>query len=111
MIKPLIFKSLSLFVLSLCFRCQLVLAQVTTGNISGTIKDETGGVVPGAAVIVKNLDTGITRAATADTQGRYQALSLPVGNYEVQATMAGFQAEVRRGILLTIGRDAVVAAC
>lgn len=85
-----------------------VLAQVTTATISGTIKDTTGAMLPGATVTIKNLNTGITRTLIADDQGRYYAPNLALGNYEVQASLAGFQTEVRSGITLTIGREAVV---
>jgi hypothetical protein len=55
-----------------------------------------------------NLDTGIMRAATTGDEGRYQLPNLSVGNYEVQASLPGFQTGVRTGITLTIGREALV---
>ena len=87
---------------------QLAVAQVATGSITGVVQDETGGVVPGAAVTVRNTDTGISRALTTDAQGRYQALNLNPGNYEVEGQSTGFQTELRRGIQITVGRQAVV---
>ena len=87
---------------------QLTLAQVATGSISGVVQDETGAVVPGATVVVRNVDTGISRTLTSDAAGRYQALNLNPGSYEVEGQSAGFQTEIRRGITLTIGRQAVV---
>src|SRR3989304_1616318 len=54
----------------------LALAQVTTGTISGAVKDSTGGVVPGAEVVVLNEDTGISRTVQTDAEGRYSAPSL-----------------------------------
>jgi len=83
-------------------------AQVTTGTISGIARDSSAAVVPGVKIAVKNVDTGLTRAAVSDAQGRYQAPSLPLGSYEVQAEKEGFQTSVRRGIELTVGREAVV---
>ena len=87
---------------------QLVLAQISTGTISGTVKDTTGAVVPGAKVEILNDDTGISRAAEVDGAGHYTAPSLALGPYRVTATMSGFQTEVRSGIVLTVGREAVV---
>ncbi len=52
--------------------------------------------------------TGIARSIGTNEQGRYQAPNLSLGNYEVQAQRDGFQTEVRRGIVLTVGREAVV---
>src|SRR4029077_4943286 len=53
-------------------------------------------------------ETGITRNAITDEQGRYQFPNLNVGAYELQASLSGFQTEVRRGVELTVGREAVV---
>ena len=77
------------------------LAQLTTGTISGTVTDSSGAAVPAAAVTVKNVDTGITRAQAAGPNGRYEAPDLPVGNYEVSAAVSGFQTSIRKGIQLT----------
>lgn len=94
--------------LGLSFSNQMVLAQVAAATISGAAKDETDAVLPGVAVMIKNLDTGITRTAITDDQGRYHAPNLALGNYEVKAELPGFQAAIRRGIELTVGRHAVV---
>ena len=83
-------------------------AQVTTGTISGTVSDETGGVLPGVAVIVTNTETGVGRAVVTDDEGRYNAPSLSLGDYEVSAGLTGFQTGVRSGIRLTVGREAIV---
>ncbi|MBI3896364.1 MAG: TonB-dependent receptor [Acidobacteria bacterium] len=86
----------------------VVLAQVTTGTISGTVADSTGAVIPGATVIVRNTETGSSRTVTTDARGRYNASQLGLGMYEVTAETAGFQSVVRSGIEMTIGRQAVV---
>src|ERR1700730_5210182 len=86
----------------------LVSAQVTTGTISGIVQDQSGASIAGAEVTVKNLDTGIARTFTSDAGGRYTVPDLPLGNYEVQGQHSGFQTEVRSGINITVGREAVV---
>ncbi len=83
-------------------------AQDTTATISGTVRDQTGAVVPGVTVTTKNVGTNAERTEPTDTAGRYRIRSLPVGNYEVRAELSGFQTSVRRGIELTVGREAVV---
>src|SRR5215471_13501073 len=89
--------------------CSLSLfAQVTAGTVSGTVQDSSGAALPGATVTIRNLDTGMARAITTDEGGRYAAPDLSLGNYEVQAQLTGFQTEIRRGITLTVGRQAVV---
>ncbi|MBI4461068.1 MAG: carboxypeptidase regulatory-like domain-containing protein, partial [Acidobacteria bacterium] len=83
-------------------------AQVTTGIISGTVKDSTGAVLPGAKVVVLNDETGFSRTIETNAAGRYSALSLSPGNYRVAGTLEGFQTVVRSGIRLTVGQEAVV---
>jgi hypothetical protein len=80
----------------------------TAGTISGVVQDATGAVIPGVSVTVRNVDTGITRMLITDEQGRYRGPNLPPGAYEVEAMLAGFQTEIRRGINLTVGQEAVV---
>lgn len=83
-------------------------AQVSTGTISGTVKDSSGAVLPGAKVLLLNEETGIARTVQADADGHYSALSLSVGSYRVTVTQEGFQTEIRTGIVLTVGREEVV---
>ena len=84
------------------------LAAQTTGTILGTLKDQSGAVLPGAEITVTNIDTGITRTATSGARGEFRISALAVGTYDIQAGMTGFQSGVRKGITLTIGREAVV---
>jgi len=83
-------------------------AQVNTGTISGTVKDTTGQLLPGAKAVVLNQGTGISRTVETDASGRYKALSLSLGNYQVTVSHEGFRTEVRSGIELTVGQEAVV---
>src|SRR2546426_3700218 len=83
-------------------------AQVTTGSISGTVKDSGGAVLPGVSIKLTNTDTGVTRVVIADEVGRYNAPQLSLGGYEIAAELPGFQTALRRGVTLTIGREAVV---
>ena len=95
--------------LSLFLLCAAVAAaQLTTGTISGTVTDQSGGSAPGVSITITNTETGISRTTTSGPTGRYNAPSLPLGNYEVRATLPGFQTSVRSGIQLTVGRNAVV---
>ena len=64
----------AVLILLTCFSLtfsSLAAAQLSTGNISGTVTDQTGGVTPGAAVTIKNLETGVTRSVVANESGRY----------------------------------------
>ena len=90
------------------FSASLAVAQLTTGTISGVVTDQSGAAIPGVTITVKKVDTGITRTTATGARGRYGAPNLPVGNYEVSASLAGFQTSIRAGIEITVGRQAVV---
>lgn len=83
------------------------LAQVSA-VISGTVTDQSGAVVSGAAVRAKDLGTGATRSTLTGAEGRYQIVALPVGSYEIRANKPGFTEAVHRGIHLDVGQDATV---
>jgi hypothetical protein len=76
-------------------------AQTSTGQISGTIRDSQGGVLPGVTVTVTNVDTGITWTEITGPQGSYTVTNLPVGNYKVNAELEGFRKSERSGFALT----------
>jgi outer membrane receptor protein involved in Fe transport len=83
-------------------------AQVTTGQISGIVRDSTGAVIAGAEVVVLNIGTGLSRTLRTGPEGHYDAPNLSLGEYEIVVTAAGFKTEVRRGVTLTVGQHAVV---
>ena len=77
-------------------------------SIDGTVTDTTDAIVPGAAITVKNVETGAVRALVSDASGRYDAAALAVGKYEVSVSHAGFRTELKTGITLVIGQRADV---
>ena len=83
-------------VLTLLLLAPAARTQDATGKIAGNITDASGAVVPGAKVVVTNLDTRTTKQATTNSQGFYQVLQLPIGHYEVSAEAAGFSKSVSR---------------
>ena len=64
--------------------------------------------MPGVTVVATNTDTSLARSLVTDGSGRYLAVDLAPGPYEIKATLQGFSTIVRSGIRLTVGRDAVV---
>jgi len=82
--------------------------QVVNGTIFGTVRDSTGGVIAQVTVSAKSVETGAVRTAITDSTGAYQILSVPAGNYDVEAAVSGFRTSVRKGITVTVG--ATVAA-
>src|SRR5438552_3970706 len=83
-------------------------SQVVTGAVSGRVADATNAVVPGATILIQNVETGFSRSLQTDRAGRYVARNLPLGSYSVAAQQNGFQTEVRRGIVLAIASEVVV---
>ena len=71
------------------------------GNIVGTVTDQGGALLPGAAVTITNEGTLFTRAVLTDDNGRFVANSFPTGKIGVSAEHAGFQKLRRSGLELT----------
>src|SRR5271168_775235 len=63
----------------------------STGALTGTVSDSSGGVIAGATVTVTSLGTGQSRNATTDPNGSYKFSLLPPGNYSVKFSAAGFK--------------------
>ena len=80
----------------------------TSATLSGAVTDSSGAVVSAAEVTIKNVDTGAVRNTPTDAAGRYQAPSLPVGQYEIHAAKTGFSEQIRAGINLVVGQSATV---
>jgi hypothetical protein len=98
-----------LFVLIATMAISLAIeGQVVTAAISGKIEDPSGAGIGGATVTVKSVETGATRVVTTDDAGDFKALSLPLGPQEVKAEKTGFRTQVRTGIKLEVGQEAVV---
>jgi len=83
-------------------------AQYETGTISGTASDSSGAALPDAKIEAKNVGTNVTQTTLSDPAGRFRIPDLPIGNYEVEASKAGFQTVVHKGITLTVGANLVV---
>src|SRR5580700_4630869 len=78
-------------------------AQVTGASLSGTIRDDSGAIIPNARVSMKNVATGVVTAANADGQGFYATPNLLPGTYEVSVSADGFTTQVQGGLVLTVG--------
>jgi Carboxypeptidase regulatory-like domain/TonB dependent receptor-like, beta-barrel/TonB-dependent Receptor Plug Domain len=85
-----------------------VYAQVTGATLSGTVKDQSGALVPDTQISISNTATGLTRSLVSDAAGFYLAPNLLPGTYEVTASAPGFATEVQTGITLTVGAQQVL---
>jgi hypothetical protein len=76
-----------------------------SATVTGTVRDQSGGVVPGATVRIRNHETNQTEETVTNEQGRYRLLNVPVGDYHVSVELAGF---ATRNVNLTLGVGASV---
>ena len=79
------------------------LAQATTGIVRGTIVDNTGGAIAGAAVSVKNEATGIEATAVTNGDGVFEVQALSPGAYSVSIEATGFKRSVKTGFTVRVG--------
>ncbi|MCA1635876.1 MAG: carboxypeptidase-like regulatory domain-containing protein, partial [Acidobacteria bacterium] len=82
-------------------------AQTVTGTLQGTISDSNGAVVPGATILIRNVETGQERTLTTNDEGFYLATFLPLGKYNVTATSKGFGNVQREGVEVTLNQTYV----
>jgi len=81
-------------------------SQSTTGTILGTVKDQSGAVLPGVGITVLNLSTNQNRTAVTNERGDYNVPQIPIGQYSVTAELPGFKTEVRSRIEIQVDQRA-----
>jgi hypothetical protein len=77
--------------------------QVTTGTISGSVKDPSGAVVPNATVVARDANKGVTRTIATGTNGEFVLANLPPGNYTITVESKGFKKLEKSGVILSVG--------
>ena len=80
-------------------------AQSDRATISGSVMDSSGAVIPNAAVVLTNTETGVVTQASANDIGLYTLTNVPFGKYELKITAAGFKAYNRSRITVTVGQS------
>src|SRR5947199_7738220 len=75
---------------------------IGVSQISGTVKDQSGAVLPGVEIKVTQTDTGLSKGVITDERGTYQIGSLPVGPYKLEAGLPGFLTYVQNGIIIQV---------
>ena len=84
------------------------LAQTVTGTMQGTVSDSKGAVVPGAEVVIRNIETGQERTLKTDGDGQYVAPFLPLGRYTVTASGSGFNKVAQENIEVALNQTRVI---
>ena len=87
--------------------CSVAWAQATA-QISGTVRDQSGAVLPGVDVTVTQTETGIVRTTVSNEAGAFVLPNLPIGPYRLEATLSGFRTYAQKGIVLQVNSSAVV---
>src|SRR5438034_6991112 len=85
----------------------MVWAQATA-QIAGTVKDQTGAVLPGVEVTATQTETGVARTVVTNETGSYLLSNLPIGPYKLEATLPGFRTYAQTGIVLQVNASPVV---
>lgn len=90
----------------LTLACLPVLAQSISGELVGTIYDQTGATAPGASVVATNVGTGVTYSAESTSAGQYRISNLPVGTYKLRVTAKGFTPSELTNIVVDLNKTA-----
>ena len=109
--RSLIRIGLCVLALVLCVGGSLAFAQGTNASqITGTVTDPSGAVLPGATVNAKHMATGVVTPTVTNAEGVFTLPSLPIGTYEVTITLEGFKTFVAKDVVITAGTGANIAA-
>ena len=82
------------------------MAQQATANVTGVVKDPTGAAIPKAQVELTNVDTGVTRKTSTNTDGVYDFPSVVPGAYSMQVSATGFNGVSQPAVTLQVGQTA-----
>lgn len=102
-VQRLIVATLALALMALAPPTLLAQSNVSTGQLFGTVTDPDGSVMPGATIEARNVNSGFTRRAVTDASGFYRMDLLPVGTYDIKATLTGFNTQVFTGTYIGLG--------
>lgn len=85
-----------------------VFAQTVSGTIQGQVIDANGAAIPGATVLIRNVETGQERTLTSNEEGFYNAPYLPIGRYTVEATRNDFNKVLRENVTVSLNETTVL---
>jgi Carboxypeptidase regulatory-like domain len=96
-------------VLLLILNSSMMWAQATA-QISGSVRDQTGAVLPGVEVTATQTETGIARMTVTNENGTYVLPNLVTGPYRLEASLPGFRTFIQTGIVLQVNSNPVINA-
>jgi hypothetical protein len=83
-------------------------AQLSTASLNGVVRDPSGAVLPGASVVVRNVETGVQRTTVANNAGNYVFLDLNPGRYTLQVKAGGFSEKNISEFVLGVNQTATI---
>lgn len=86
----------------------IAFGQGAVGTLTGTVEDTSGAVVPGAAIVVTNVATGVESRTTTTSAGAYTLPYLPAGTYRVRVTAPGFRPAEQENVILRVAQNQAV---
>ena len=90
------------------FNLSLVWGQGSTAQITGSVTDPTGAVLPGVEVTATQTETAVSRTAVSNETGAYVLPNLPVGPYRLEAALPGFRTFAQTGIVLQVNSNPAI---
>jgi len=94
---------------SLVFLCSVPLfAQGTQATLDGQVTDNSGAALPGAKVIVLNVQTGVSTSTVSGEDGYYHVVALNPGQYSITVQQPSFTTSIRNGVQLAIAERAAI---
>ena len=96
------FKVIVLMLVALLATSAATSAQILSGTVSGVVKDDQGGVLPGVLVTLQGADA--TQTYTTESNGDFRFLNLAPGLYKVTVVLPGFSTLVREDIIVAVGK-------
>src|SRR5262245_20900170 len=83
----------------------VTLSAQSTAQVSGTVRDQSGAVLPGVEVTMTQTATGLARSVVTNETGSYVLPNLPIGPYRLEASLPGFRMFVQTGIILQVNAN------
>ena len=92
------------FLIGLVLAAGIARAQISSGTITGVVKDSSGAVIPNARITILYVEQGSKFEVQTTSDGLYARRFLPVGSYTVTAVAPGFKKSVQTGLTLSVGQ-------
>ena len=89
------------------FASAAVWAQATA-QLNGTVRDDSGAVLPGVTITVTQTNTQFMRTVVTESSGTYSVPNLPIGPYKLEASLQGFRTYAQTGIVLQVNANPTI---